>query len=138
MLKTYSGSCHCGKVRFEASMDLSQGTVRCNCSMCSKTRSWIAFVPPQQFHLRSGAASQAEYQWTPPGKDQPSIQYHFCATCGTRMPARGDIPELGGVVYAIPMATLDDIDPEELAAAPIMYIDGRHDSDRPPADTRLM
>ena len=63
-------------------MDLSQGTVKCNCSMCSKTRSWIAFVPPQQFHLLSGADSQAEYQWTPPGKDQPSIHYHFSRPAG--------------------------------------------------------
>jgi hypothetical protein len=51
---------------------------------------------------------------------------------------KGRCSELGGIVYAIPMATLDDIDPEELAAAPIMYIDGRHDRDRPAADTRLM
>jgi len=138
MLKTYSGSCHCGKVRFEAEMDLAQGTARCNCSMCTKTRSWIGFVPPQQFNLLSGAELQTEYQWTPPGKDQPRIKYHFCSTCGTRMPAWGDISELGGEIYAVPIATLDDIDIEELAAAPIMYIDGRHDSDDPPADTRLM
>jgi hypothetical protein len=139
MLRTYTGSCHCGNVRFEADIDLGRGTVKCNCSMCSKTRSWVGFVGPQHFRLVSGAESQAEYQWAPPGRDRPSIQYHFCATCGTRMPARGDIPALGGEVYAIPMATLDDIDPEELAAAPLMHIDGRHDRfDRPPDDTRLM
>ena len=139
MLKTYTGSCHCGKVRFEADIDLSQGTVKCNCSTCTKTRSWISFVGPQHIRLIAGAGSQTEYQWTPPGKERPSIQYHFCATCGTRMPARGDVPELGGIVYAIPLASLDDVDPGELAAAPLMYVDGRHDRfDRPPDDTRLM
>jgi hypothetical protein len=139
MLKTYAGSCHCGKVRFETDIDLSRGTVRCNCSTCTKTRSWIGFVGPQHYRLKSGAEAQTEYQWTPPGRDGPSIEYHFCATCGTRMPARGDIPTLGGIVIAIPIAALDGIDPEELAAAPISYVDGRHDRfDRAPDDIRTM
>jgi hypothetical protein len=31
--KTYSGSCHCGKVRFEATAEISRASA-CNCSIC--------------------------------------------------------------------------------------------------------
>ncbi|MDM0111330.1 hypothetical protein QTI66_04170 [Variovorax sp. J22R133] len=35
--------------------------------------------------------------------------------------------------------TLDDVDPEELANAPLNFVDNAHDrTDRAPADTRLM
>lgn len=138
-LKTYKGSCHCGSIRFEAEIDLGKGTLKCNCSSCTKARSWLAFASPDRFRLVAGAEFQAEYQWTPAGRTGPSFQFHFCRICGIRTPARGDLEVMGGPFHAIQVSLLDDVDPDELARAPIQYVDGRHDHfDRPPADIRLL
>ncbi|HEY1941440.1 MAG TPA: GFA family protein [Roseiarcus sp.] len=138
-LKTYSGSCHCGAIRFEADVDLAGGTIKCNCSSCTKARSWLVVAPAGRFRLVAGEESQADYQWTPPGRERPTIQFHFCKTCGIRTPGRGELEAMGGVFYAVQVPLLDNVDPEELAAAPIQYVDGRHDHfDRPPAETRFL
>jgi hypothetical protein len=137
-LKTYSGACHCGAVRYAADIDLEQGTTRCNCSICSKQRAWFAIVKADRFRLGSGESALADYQWTPPGRDEPNLHYRFCRTCGVRAFAQGDHPKLGGKFYAVAVATLEDADPDELAAS-IKFVDGRHDRyEQRPADTRLM
>ncbi len=138
-MKTHSGGCHCGAVRFEAEIDLAQGTIKCNCSSCTKARSWLAFAPANQFRLTAGADAQATYQWTPPAAPGPTIAFHFCKLCGIRTPGRGEMEAMGGAFYAVQVPLLDDIDVEELAAAPIRYVDGLHDRfDRAPADTRFL
>lgn len=138
-LKTYSGSCHCGAVRFEATVDLVEGTIKCNCSSCTKGRSWLVVTRADRFRLVAGAESQANYQWAPPGHSRPTIEFHFCRTCGIRTPGRGEMEAMGGTFYAVQVALLDDVDPNELAAAPVRYMDGRADHfDRVPADTRFL
>lgn len=137
-LKIYSGSCHCGAVRFETEIDLSQGTYRCNCSLCAKARAWFTLVSPDRFRLISGDDAQAEYAWSPPGRPGPNLHYRFCKHCGIRTAGRGDQGPQGGPFYFIALASLDNIDADELAAS-IRYVDGRHDRfDQPPADVRLM
>ena len=91
----------------------------------------------------------ASYQWTPAGDPAqrialtgqagPFLTYRFCRTCGIRIYATGDAEFMGGRFYALAVATLDDVDADELAAAPLKFIDNLHDRyDRPPADTRLL
>jgi hypothetical protein len=136
MKKTYHGSCHCGAVRFEANIDLSKGTTRCNCSICTKARAWFTIVKADQFLMMTGEDAMADYRWTPPGKRRPNLRYRFCKTCGVRAFAQGDQESMGGKFYAVAVAALDDADPRELAAS-IKYVDGRHDRyDQPPEDIR--
>lgn len=138
-MKTYSGSCHCGAVRFQVELDIAEGTVKCNCTGCTKARSWLIMTPASRFRLVDGEDAQAEYQWTPPGRAKPTVQYHFCKICGIRTPGRGELEAMGGAFYAVQVPLLDGVDPDELAAAPIRYVDGRHDRfDRQPDDVRLL
>jgi hypothetical protein len=51
----------------------------------------------------------------------------------------GEWSQLGGRFYALHVPTLDNVDREELANAPLNFVDNAHDRpDRAPADTRLL
>src|SRR4051812_3056684 len=137
-LKTYQGSCHCGAVRFEADVDLASGTNRCNCSACSKARSWFAPVGPDQARLLSGAENQTEYQWAPPGRTS-SLHYRFCKSCGVRTFGVGGDRAQGNAFCFVNVAALDGVTADDLAQGPLRYADGRNDRfNQPPADIRYL
>ncbi len=132
MLKTYQGSCHCGAVRFEADIDLAQGTNKCNCTICTKTRNWNAIIKPAAFRLIAGADAVSNYQF---GSKQGS--HLFCKTCGVRTFERGHVKEIGGDYVSIKLASLDDVDLKELIEAPVRHANGRDNQWwEPPAETR--
>jgi hypothetical protein len=131
MRQTHQGSCHCGAVRFEADLDLARGTAKCNCSICFKTRSWMAFVPATDFRLLAGQEALGDYQF---GKR--TIHHLFCTRCGVRPFARAT-DQKGNPAYALRVNCLDGVDPRELADAPVGYMDMLHDDFRStPAETR--
>lgn len=113
--KTYTGSCHCGAVRFEVKMDLKH-LVSCNCSICSRSGTLLAFVPVNQFKLHSGEGAQTDYQF---GKKR--LHHLFCSTCGTRSFAIGKGPD-GTEMRAINVRCLEGVD---VAALPVQQFDGK-------------
>lgn len=132
MNKTYHGSCHCGNVQFEADIDFSQGTGKCNCSICTKTRAWGVMLKPEAVRVLAGETDMMDYQSGPGGAHHP-----FCKHCGVRPFGRGHVEALGGDFYFVRLASLDDVDAAELAEAPVRYFDGRNDDwMSTPAETR--
>jgi hypothetical protein len=130
MKQTYQGGCHCGTVRYEVDLDLSQGTLRCNCSICSKARAWLAAVGSADFRLLKGADALTDYQF---GTRQ--IHHLFCKHCGVKSFGRGRGSD-GKEFVAIMVSCLENVPDAELAALPILYVDGRNDDmQAAPAET---
>jgi hypothetical protein len=119
---TRHGSCHCGAVRFAVDLDLGQGTIQCNCTLCTKQRSWVAIVPPASFRLLAGEAWLSTYRC-----NTRTEAHRFCSVCGVRVFHKGASKRWGAYV-AVSVACLDDVDAAEVTAAPVTVLDGRNDS----------
>jgi len=111
----YTGGCHCGKVRFEVEMDLKE-VASCNCSICSKKGSLLAFVPSESFKLLSGEGDLKDYQF-----NKRVIHHYFCSTCGVSSFSKGIGPD-GKEMQAINVRCLDNVDFEKL---PVTRFDGK-------------
>ena len=113
--KTYTGSCHCGKVRYEVTLDLGKVTA-CNCSMCGKKGTLLTFAPAEAFKLLSGEDSLTPYQF-----NKKVINHNFCSTCGVTSFARGKRPD-GVSMVAINARCLDGVD---LSTLEVKQFDGK-------------
>jgi hypothetical protein len=76
MADTYVGGCHCGRVRFRVSAQLT-GLLVCNCSMCTKKGIWHWIVEQAAFELLSGAEELLTYRF-----GSGVAQHQFCRHCG--------------------------------------------------------
>lgn len=114
-VETYTGSCQCGAVAFEATIDIAK-PVACNCSRCQRLGSMLAFAPPDAFTLLRGADALTEYTF-----NRHVIRHQFCATCGIECFAFGEMPP-GTPMTAINVNCLDGVDPRSL---PYELYDGR-------------
>ena len=132
-MKTFKGSCICGRVKFEAGIDLGQGTGKCNCTSCWKRRYWSVRAQPDSFRALGGEELMSGYK---PGQEKG--HGGFCTGCGVLTYAWVPASEWNPTEYVtISVAALDDLDPAELIAAPVKFFDGRNDNWwHPPTETR--
>lgn len=114
-LTTWAGGCHCGRVRYKVETDLAR-LVSCNCSICQKRGSILAFVPAANFELVSAMDDLTDYQFG--GK---TIHHSFCTTCGVASFARGEKGDSGPMV-AINVNCLDGVDASDFKPS---LFDGR-------------
>lgn len=126
----YTGSCHCGAVRFAAEVDVAAGTTKCNCTWCWKHRWWSVKTEPGRFELRAGA-----------DRLSGGAKGGFCKGCGVFafqvVNTDGWGEGFGGELISLNVTCLDDLDVDTLLAAPVQYCDGLHDNWwSPPAEIR--
>lgn len=74
--KTYQGSCHCGRVRFEMVSDFSS-VARCNCSICRRKGTPMVMTREGSFKLFSGENFLTLHQF-----NTGAARHYFCKVCG--------------------------------------------------------
>ncbi len=106
------GGCHCGKVRYEAEIDMTKPVLECNCSICAGKGLLLSFVPENQMTIVSGEESLTEYRF-----HTEKIAHFFCKVCGTEVFGTAN-DESGTPSYAINVRTLDAVNIDELQRTP--------------------
>jgi len=75
-MRSYEGSCHCGKVQFRIETDFPELTT-CDCSICSRKNAVMVKVHESNFELITGSEFLSEYQF-----HTMTATHYFCNTCG--------------------------------------------------------
>jgi hypothetical protein len=68
----YKGSCHCGKVVFEAEGEIKEA-MACNCSICGRKGSLLWFVPRDQLRVLTPEGEIGTYTF-----NKHIIKHYFC------------------------------------------------------------
>ena len=75
-MPTWSGSCHCGAVRFTVTAEIDELT-RCDCSLCARRGALMAKVHESALTIEAGEDQLTLYQW-----NTKAARHWFCRTCG--------------------------------------------------------
>lgn len=109
-MRDVEGGCHCGRIRFRATVDLGQSVV-CNCSLCTKKGFIHLIIPPERFQLLSGGGDDISVYRFNTGV----AQHQFCRHCGVHP---FYVPRSDPDKIDVNARCLDGIDPAELRPAP--------------------
>jgi len=111
----YTGSCHCGRIRFEIEGTIT-GAATCNCSICERKGAILWFVPREQLMVLTPDENASTYTF-----NHHRIRHRFCPTCGMHPDGEGTGPD-GKQSAAINIRCIEGID---LGAIPTKQFDGR-------------
>src|ERR1700733_8012921 len=117
-----TGHCHCGAVRFEATLaDGFNSIRRCNCSYCSARGVVVASVEMGGIKILQGEDVLTSYRF-----NTKIAQHFFCSNCGiyTHHQRRSNQNQ-----YGVNIACLNGVSPFDFFDVPVM--DGVHH----PSDT---
>lgn len=119
---TLSGACHCGAVRFTATLTEGLASARrCTCSICRMRGAVAVTSTPGGFTITEGADNLASYRF-----NTGTAEHHFCRTCGiyTHHKRRSNPNQLG-----VNVACLEGISPFDFRDVPV------NDGELHPADS---
>jgi len=114
-MTTHQGSCHCGRVKFEAEGEITSA-LSCNCSICQRKGSLLWFIPRSALRLLTPDENASTYLF-----NKHVIKHRFCANCGIHPYGEGTAPS-GEATAATNLRCIEGID---LEAIPIKHFDGR-------------
>ena len=126
----YSGSCHCGRVKFEVDAEIDHVRV-CDCSVCYKRGALNFRVPKDALRLLSSWDALSLYQW-----GSKTAKDYFCPTCGVlpfRRPSDPTAEELREGVepfdgWAVNVRCIDGLNASNLPIERIYGSKIRHDA----------
>ncbi|QIL21789.1 GFA family protein [Thermomonas sp. HDW16] len=111
----HQGSCHCGRVAFSVEGQVDTA-IDCNCSICRRRGSLLAFFPRSAMVLQTPEADIATYTF-----NSHAIRHRFCANCGCAPFGEGVNPKTGEATVAVNVRCLPGID---LTALKVVPFDG--------------
>ena len=79
MSKHYTGSCHCGDIKFSFKAPEIVDGLRCNCTVCQKKGAMMSnfFVAPEDIDIEAKEDAIATYEF-----GTHVAKHHFCKRCG--------------------------------------------------------
>jgi len=118
-----NGSCHCGAVKFTATLTEGFASARrCTCSICRMRGAVAVTSTPADFQITEGEDNLATYRF-----NTGVAEHHFCSVCGiyTHHKRRSNPKELG-----VNVACLEGVSPFDFREVEVH--DGtRHQVDEP-------
>src|SRR5215203_3275142 len=106
--EAHEGGCHCGAVRYTATLDVAEPVISCNCSICQAKGLLLSFVAGDKLHIRQGEGELATYRF-----NTKKIGHRFCRVCGVEV-----FGLVEGQGAAVNVRTLDGIEIDGLKQQP--------------------
>jgi hypothetical protein len=78
-MRTHTGGCHCGRVRFQVIAPAHIDVSECNCSICNKVGFLHLIVPAERFKLLWGDDALTTYTF-----NTGVAKHLFCSICGVK------------------------------------------------------
>lgn len=107
----HEGGCHCGAVRYRATVPVGATVRRCNCTICAMKGVLMVDVPLENLAVTKGEDVIALYTF-----NTHQAKHHFCPKCGIHVfhQTRSDPDK-----YGLNAATIDDVSPYDFAEVPV-------------------